>query len=965
MSAIESSASALTYTLHVLDEVTNNVKKLTKVARASFKKDFEAAFEVCGGPYTHPQPPSPLQSDDEASSLGEAGDAAECFSPAAAAAAGLSGVTMRSAFGAILIHLTSAVEEQMELARRVLPQANVPAVVEVVMKSCEPLPKALHTCFEYVYGPDTVAAAELNAPAGATLERCLQCAVEVERRTRALLAWAKLKKMGDDAPVVAPASPPPPPDGTRGKVAPVTATPPSSCGSGDFSPSTVAPQVKPSKQSVSSQRTPSIATTSASKPATIRSYRLGVMTESDDDDDGSSAAVDATNLLSQLTFNVPGEEQPTRNGAVSHADGAAFGPAEELGRRNVRGRKLLAGVVEQTAEPMTEARRKTIVQSATVRDMMGTLAPREYNIVAFQVRTAPQQIGENGPVLWCGALDACVSDDVANEEDVPRRRWMEERIGPQPLEAGEKEGCRWIELVRSEACVRGAQAKLRVVTMGAQLLFPREFQLYCTLQRDDISQPDVVMEKIYADGLKGKCEIPLGRLITFVADRSSSFLAQAFQLMQDRRPEVGTLRLDIAGEHSPTQDYGAESVPKNYTVRILRANGTVLTAQSSEEYAEQRMAAVWPALVPTVFDAVYNAAERLGALEQYNQLKASFDRLCLPVSNEPREYITSYFTIVFGMSVSPPNMLKDPVRIAEKPVTGGWSTVLSIAFPRTPTNRRGEYKFVDVETRHSSTKRVARNDTLTYAGKTNFTPELLRMMDYGTAPQKGQAEAILVTPVAGIIPVHHALRDEIAKLKRASAAAQAWGNAPGEVVMTEKLRRRFGHLSPCDQLIADAIERNLPAAVREMAEWLEQNFGGFGCNLHLYPEAVDAALAAPPAQEVEFGSLTYHWQYADACAEGEGNGGERPIPIKGRSPIFAVFAATRCLREAFECAKSKTQTIPKAARLHTEAAPAEKTQTAATTSVPANTTAFALTKPPASPAAPATPFNTMTTVPTW
>lgn len=939
VSCITSERDVYLNVLNTLSVVADNVKKIEKAGKRCFSAAFERAFQLSGGPYIRVEPPSPVSSDEELSSCSDgSGDERDAVaSPTATDTA-----TKRSAYLAAVMHLLTAVTQQLELTAQMRGLAKVPAAIDAARKACELQPTVLQACFDYV---ESAAAAKFDVPADSSLVARVREASEVERRTRGLLSWAKLKKIGGVDVVAAEDA------GSAGAAGGVNETPatlvaPASSAEVASRPAitSAARQLQPEPHQPSTQLhrmqqapPPPPPATAAALPhprSTLGApspHSYANVHEEDEDDDGSSfvGTMDATDLLNdvaeQLTFDTSAMEKKPAATASAELD-EMFRQETEQGRRNYRARELLSLHLEQTNEPLTPARQKIVSQCPTLRDVMSVLGKLDYNIITFQVRSMPQQIGESGPVLWCAALDLCVSENYEDAENA-RKKWMEERVGAAPLEPCERERYRWVELVRSEACVRGAQAKLKVVTLAAELLFPNELAYYCSLGRDDVFVPDASVRGRGAGERLVAKTTAFGGMVSFNADRATSFVRQAFQIMERQAPQLGRMTLDIAEERGTQNQTEVPSQLENYTVRIYRGDGTLVTAQSSATYQGQfeegttaKTAAptykslevisnatpTSPAMLPTLFDALHTAAEKLGVLGDYLLLKASYDNLRLPVANEPREYVLNYVSLVFGTFRMNGTVHKDMVDTVEQPLGAGWSTTIRIGVPRTPTDDASEMKFVQLEHRRASTKKAARNEALLYAGKTNFTPELLSMMEYGTVPQKAHAEIILVVDTTPAVCLHHPLLKEMSTWKKSVALAQEESSAPGAALHAET-KEGQAHSNPCDHFIVSAIRRNLPVAVNDMTAWLAQSNSEFIYTLTMDTEKVEWFLASLPQVESVFGQYTYPDQEMPNSKRLTGS----TAFIGGRSPIFALYIATRSLREILENYSSSSRASAK------------------------------------------------------
>ncbi|KPA80513.1 hypothetical protein ABB37_04726 [Leptomonas pyrrhocoris] len=944
-----SSVSGLQETVYeVVKATAENVRKFEKHTRRLFNADFESSFRACGGPYHRPVLRSPSPSDDDDEEEAEEGDGAAARGQSEAA-------TLRSAYGAILQLMCATVEAQAELARRLQATALSPMTLKVVADARESRLTALEDCHAYVYGEDAATSTvdPLAKPASAEVLTWMQVASEVERRARAQLSWVKLKKVGEDA-VQSASSPPPPQQSQR-------------------SPVQASPVVAVAEAPTGRTREAPLPVASAKTASSVSTIPTSVFqhdgSDSDDDDHHQREFrkdwMDATVLLNELVDTLAAEDEvhfdllsPGVPMVATLPEQAVndplCDPATAMGRRNARAQKLLKGILRPTDEEMSAARRKLLAKCPTLRELMSVFGKMDYNIVTYQVRSSSQQIGESGPLLWTAALDICVSEMYTEEQNL-WRKWMEERNATEPPESSAQERCTWMELIQSEPCIRGSQAKMRIVSLAAKLLFPREFDVYRGLGRDDAFSPDDSPEWKDVMDRRAGSEAPFGRTVTFQFNRSS-FLAQALQQMQQQRPDVGTLTIDIAeGKEQRQRQYNGPSPIDSYTVHINSGDGTVLVRQSSKQYNEvydretpahmavgdvgSLVSPMQAALVPTVFDALYNVAEKLGVLERYLLLKKSFDRLRLPVSNEPREYVLNYLVLVFGMCRLPTGVMKDMVEMCEQAVAGGWSTTVRVGYPRAPLHNTSDLRYINLEYRVANTKKAARNEALLYTGKTNFTPELLRMVDYGTIQQKGHAEHILMVGTPGVIPMQHTLQAELAKLGALDVDGPLASRAPGGAVIQKLSKPGVTALSRCDRLIANVIQRHFPNCVQEMKVSLTQSYPALIYTLTVFADVMDIFFATLPRTELEFGRYTFPSQdmthgMPPASPEESGDGAGF-VRVVGRSPIQALLTATRVLRERLDGVPENGRTRVKVIRQSPEVSEPADTTTAATSGVEA------------------------------
>ena len=924
----------------ILNITRENLRKIEKSLRRLLSTEFEHAFEAYGGPYEFPVIKSPCLSDiDDVSLATEPPSTAAGYQAAKKADA----FTLRSAYGSILMNLSHAIKDQATLAQRLGSQASLPVMLNVVRDSQAALLRAVQECFDFVYSPDAASSDPLEQPADEEILTWMNAAGEVERRTRGLLSWAQLKNIGQDAmqskmppqsqqqqpsllPKLSPAQPtqPEPPQQSASLSSKVEA---------------------PAKRQAFSAASSSMLTT---EPIGLFSRSGDNMSEDDDSDSHSHGGqvghlMDATGLLKdfaaalsggsaedEINFELPQRLRTPSPSPEAKYDKMLFDEATKNGRRNMRARELLSGTLVPTNEEMTVERQTLVAQCSTLREMLSIFGKLDYNAITYQVRTSSQQIGESGPLLWTAALDMCISTNYADEMDT-RKKWMEERMAAEPQEPNEVEQYKWIELLQSEPCSRGSSAKLRIVSMGAILLFPREYEFYSTLKRDDVLASDnsVVWKEVQDRAKRNKPE-PFGRMANFVLNRTS-FIAQAFQQIQNQRPDVGDMAIDIATGYSEEYQYKGKGRPESYTVSIIHSNGTVLVTQSSRAYQvlyqdellenaslQQQQGANVPtmvaALVPTLFDALYNLAEKLGLLSNYLLLKRSFDRLQIPMANEPREYVLSYLTLVFGMCRGPNGALKDAVIVKEQAVPGGWCATVCVSIPRRPMDNASDFNFINVEERMGNTKKLARNEALLYLGKTNFTAEMLHMLDYGPVAQKAHAEVVLLVDTAGVIPVSHPLRKKMAELTWAGAtSAEDMSKAPGEAVVSASCTL-CKNLTVCDQIISHAIKCWIPQSTEETKAWAAQNYSAYVFDVKWDAKVMDTFFATLPRVDTIFGLFSYTsasaapWSHAPSCAESEGEQVGH-VEIAGKSPISALQALTRLLRERLDNPAAKVKEL--------------------------------------------------------
>lgn len=588
-----------------------------------------------------------------------------------------------------------------------------------------------------------------------------------------------------------------------------------------------------------------------------------------------------------------------------------FDMATPQGRRNCRAFQLLSGYVLQTNEEMTEMRQKLTRQSATIRNLMCAFGKTDYNILTYQIRSTQLQIGESGPLMWSATLDVCVSTDYEDTEN-KSFRWMEERTSNTPPVANPAQRCKWIELVQSEPCTRGSYAKTRIVSLAANLLFPTEFEYYRSLERDDVVAPDNSPEWQNVRERTVGVAAPYGRMVSFVLDRTS-YAAQAFQLFERLRPEVGPLHIAI--EQDMCERTSLSSIPQisAYVVRITLGNGTLLVAHSSRVYkaahvqatspdAPENAPAFIPALLPTFFDSFYLAAEKLGVLDSYLLLKRSFDRLRLPVANEPREYVLNYLSVIFGMQSDSKGVLKDTFNWTDQSFASGWSTTVRVAYTHRPTDITQKFNFVDLYTCYSSTKKAAHNDALLIAGKTNLFAEMLRMVDYAPVGQRGHAELLLMVPCC----TYFALHEDTAEFDLPpppSARVVEDSKAPGGSVAAAApkwLRSMFWY----EQVIAKTIARCTSKSIVDIETWLKAVHPTFAFTTAWDKEAAEAFLMTLTEEERTYGEFVFPPQPCTGSIAAkdlrQDERGNYCMAIRGISPSCALYFTGRALRERLD-----------------------------------------------------------------
>jgi hypothetical protein len=910
----------------VLKTCTENLRAVEKHSKRELTPPFESAFKVCGGPFRRQELHSPeLSSNEDDDALSSSADDTSAGAAGGDLAKDPDTPTMRDVYGSTLISLCEVIEAQAELATHITSPA-VCFTTDLMKRSRESSLTAVRNCWQYVYNhAENDPGDPLMQPANQEALSWASSASEVHRRTQALLAWMKLKDAGSDAARSSLSRPPPPlPPSAVPAVAAASAAVPTT------------PSMQKNVQSPTPVALPSC---------------TGPRGRDDGDDDDGGTHLDARWVLrgfqgvlvetdedqqpAEIVFN------PSQTTAVAvppppppqAEKKPLFDPRSDLGRRSVRAMKLRNGVLQQTDEPLTEWRLKLIQQAPTLRDLMSIFGKSDYNIVAYQLRTNSQQIGESGPLLWTAALDVCISDNFEDEPN-PRRRWMEERSGNEAPSSSDADKYKWVVLVQSDPCIRGGSARTSIISMAACLLFPREFEHYRDLGRDDVVMPD-------DDSDEWQCvrnrtvgvDAPLGPKVAFVLDRSS-FVTQAFRWMERLRQDVGNLRIDITEERSLRPSFSHPTQVDAYVVSVFSGYGTLLVKRSSREIIEkdeqERVATVAgtgegtnvstsPAeasLVPTLFDALYYTAEKLGVLDTYLQLEKSFDRIRLPVANEAREYALNYVSLVFGMYRTSNGELKDAVDFTETSVPGGWNTAIRISYIPQPTGKESNLQHVQLGNRDGNTKKAARSATLMYLGKTNFTVQMLRMMEYGTALQKVHAETILMIKAAGVIPLQSPLRRQMKESEAfiCNTETSLASKAPGASVSVIP-SRSLDKLSLCDRLISKSIERHLSSCVGEMGLWLTQVYPGADFHVQWDDNVMGSFLATLSRDELSFGQYVFRTLEKDRLEAlnslvASSCDGHR-VCISGQSPLFALYVATRQLRDRWENAMLGAPTTAK------------------------------------------------------
>lgn len=622
--------------------------------------------------------------------------------------------------------------------------------------------------------------------------------------------------------------------------------------------------------------------------------------DSDDDDA----------LLPQCAFDdLFGSALPQTHPQLLRAPQLSVGDGAD--KPTLRARQLREGLLNVVDHELGEEERRIIEQSPTMREVLAYFATKYYNVKSVQLRTYARSIGASGPQLWVAALDVSVpvGDDIDAAVLQPERFWEEERTGETPRESEGNVQC--LELVRSEPGVRGNCVKQRAIALAIAVLFPRVHKHYRALNRDDGVDVDDdargALARLRADGLRALS------MSSFALD-GTSFVEQAFRLMTNSGTNVGALTWSITEVRNGGSQYNAQGRPDSFFVRIRSGNGDVIAELSSADSSAVHAARGLPpralsergpgrevsVLVPTVHDALLLAATELGVRDQFVLLKRSFGRVQVPVVNEPREYIINFIALLFGMDCDGTGSSKRVVEVEDRPLGGGWCTTVRVCTFEDPLERRNtEENWVTLESVAASTKKVSRNEAFLSLGKSNFTAELLRMLEYGPAAQKAHAETILLTraaipPPVDQQPAQDRLLSNRSRVSSTSSSTTAGFGAVGQPLATGPECEGETVTSAVNAFVAEKIMQSVPKATAELEMWLQQVYPGVRGKVSWDAAAMESFRATLQCK----GTLTlgvFITEETDLPA-----GVDQKTPLRGPGPLNALFKTLRQIKETVD-----------------------------------------------------------------
>ncbi|KAK7200069.1 hypothetical protein NESM_000056500 [Novymonas esmeraldas] len=620
-------------------------------------------------------------------------------------------------------------------------------------------------------------------------------------------------------------------------------------------------------------------------------------------------------LITPVLDDIHCEESPVETVvAPSRVELPPWQHADPSASRLSRAEKLRGGEVEVTCPPLSEEHKRLVDQSATLRDMVGRLCSSTFNIVYLQIRIHSRSIGECGPLMWVAAVDAALpTTDVAAEELRQGKVWEEERSDTQLNRATDV--LHWVELARSEPCARSGTAKQRAIACCAMVLLPVAMEYYRSLNRDDSCdvEADVVGYAV--------ATLPDGRrrlrTCMFELD-GTSYVEQAFRLLQGGEGvQGGPLTWTVEEDRHGESRYNIYGRPDSFRVCIRHGDGSVLAdtrssrtaafleaasamsnrggASPSSSSSATTAARVAPLLVPTVHEALLMAAERLHVLDDLLLLKKSFDRVQLPVLNEAREYVINLVTLLFGATSGGGGgggAPKDVVDVLDRQLNGSWCTTVRIAISENPLCSTEEVHYVTLESVSGPTKRLSRNDAFLHLGKSNFAPEVLRMLTYGPVVQKGHAETILLADAVYVTQAEGSAvcASSVTHLPATQGRRTSASNV-GAVGESEAATER--RLSANERFIAESIVAAVPQASAEVETWLRQLYPAVRYEVLWDAAVVGRFRATLPTGVFCFGSFV-------CSAPTMPVGLAHETPISGPGPLSALYKAARQVKDSMD-----------------------------------------------------------------